>query len=120
MNLTVKEYQVMEVHEVEKQDVDNARLTVANQKGGKVSNNMSLRNLRLGLEMLSRYYIDQEVSHISCNEEELCAYATDKPMALEDVQKMIDLGWFQYRANKPPIGFCVEDYSPRGLWTAYV
>ncbi len=56
---------------------------------------MKLSNFIEGLKTLQPYYKDGDGYHIGAEHDQFYAYATERPLTPEDVQKMRNLGWFQ-------------------------
>jgi hypothetical protein len=74
---------------------------------------MKLSNFLDGLNTLRPYYNNPDGYHIGAEHDQFYAYATDKPLMPEDVQKMRDLGWFQPdMADDAP-------YGPEEGWSAF-
>jgi hypothetical protein len=75
---------------------------------------MKLSNFIEGLTILRPYYNDPDGYHIGAEHDQFFAYATDKPLSDEDVDKMRELGWFQ------PDGEPMDSiYYPNDGWNAF-
>ena len=77
---------------------------------------MKLSNFVEGLKTLQPYYKDGDGYHIGAEHDQFYAYQTDNPLTPEDVQKMINLDWFQ------PEGGINSDggvYDPENGWSAF-
>lgn len=74
---------------------------------------MQLSNFIEGLKTLQPYYKNIDGYHIFAGHEQFFAHATDRPLSLEDVQKMRDLGWFQPDQDDD------AEYSPEDGWSAF-
>jgi hypothetical protein len=74
---------------------------------------MRLSNFIDGLSILRPYYDDPDGFHIGAEHDQFYAYATNKAMTDEDVQKMRDLGWFQ------PDQDDAAPYSADDGWSAF-
>jgi hypothetical protein len=74
---------------------------------------MQLMNFVHGLNILTPYYTDPNGYHIGAEHDQFYAYATDRPLSAEDVQKMRDLGWFQPDMDDD------ADYDPAEGWSAF-
>jgi hypothetical protein len=73
---------------------------------------MRLSNFIDGLNILRSYYDDQNGFHIGAEHDQFYAYATDKPLTPEDVQRMRDLDWFQPELGDAP-------YDAGEGWSAF-
>lgn len=73
---------------------------------------MKLSNFIAGLNILKPYYDGEYV--IGAEHDQFFAYATDRPLTPQDVQRMQDLDWFQPETNAD------EDYNPDDGWSAFV
>lgn len=70
-----------------------------------------------GLNILRKYY--KEDGYKICAEHDIFyAYSTDSPLSPEDLQKMIDLGWFQEGLSSGD-EFAASDYDPGEGWAAF-
>lgn len=67
-----------------------------------------------GLNTLRPYYTDGDGFHIGAEHDQFYAYKTDKPLTPEDVQKMLDLGWFQPEREDGD-----ANYDPEDGWSAF-
>jgi uncharacterized protein YqhQ len=74
---------------------------------------MKLMNFIHGLSILTPYYTDPNGYHIGSEHDQFYAYATDRPLSAEGVQKMRDLGWFQPDMDDD------ADYDPTEGWSAF-
>lgn len=74
---------------------------------------MKLSDFIDGLKTLQPYYDGGDGYHIGAEHDQFYAYKTDKPLTLEDVQKMRELGWFQ-----PNQGYGAE-YNTEASWSAF-
>ncbi len=83
---------------------------------------MNVQNLVAGLAILQPYYDKPGGYHIGAEHDVIYAYPTNKPLPIEDIQKMIDLEWFQEEADyeSGTEDFSVKHYDPHESWTAYV
>jgi hypothetical protein len=73
---------------------------------------MKLSELIDGLNILRSYY-KGDGFHFGCEHDQFYAYATDKPLTGEDVQKIRDLGWFQPELDDD------APYDPAEGWSAF-
>lgn len=73
---------------------------------------MKLSNFIDGLKILQHYY-DNDGYTIGAEHDQFYAYATDRPLSPEDVQKMRDLDWFQPEQDDD------ADYDPDEGWSAF-
>lgn len=74
---------------------------------------MKLSEFLEGLKTLQPYYKDGDGYHIGAEHDQFYAYATERPLTPEDVQKMRDLGWFQPEAADD------DPYDPEDGWSAF-
>lgn len=70
---------------------------------------MKLSQLIESLQILQKYH-DNDGYHFGSDHDIVYAYPTDKPLSVEDVQRMRTLGWFQDS----------EEYSQEESWQAYI
>lgn len=77
---------------------------------------MKLSNFIEGLKTLQPYYKDGDGCHIHAEHDQFYAYAPERPLTPEDVQKMIDLGWFQPEDGLDSDG---GEYDPENGWSAF-
>jgi len=56
---------------------------------------MKTIDLMAGLHTLLPYYDNVDGYHTSAEHDVLSTYPTDRPLSEDDVQRMLDLGWFQ-------------------------
>ena len=75
---------------------------------------MRLGNFIAGLQTLQPYYDDGDGYHIGAEHDQFYANSTDKPLTPQDVQKMLELGWFQPEQEEG------EPYDPAEGWSAFV
>ena len=75
---------------------------------------MKLSNFIDGLNILKKYYKEIDDYHIGAEHDQFYAYETDYPLAPEDVQKLLDLGWFPFDQEED------AEYNPKAAWTAFV
>lgn len=83
---------------------------------------MKLSNFIGGLEILRKYF-EHDGYHIGAEHDVVCVYATDVTLSDEDVQKMVELGWFQrggaISASESDSGVAGV-YDPSEAWMAFV
>jgi hypothetical protein len=72
-----------------------------------------------GLTTLRPYYKDGDGYHLGAEHDVFYAYATDRPLSPNDVQRMRDLGWFQSEVDDDDDGNHGQ-YDPEGTWSAFV
>ena len=81
---------------------------------------MEIKNIIEGLQILLPYYDDPDGCKTGADHDVLYAYSTDKPLSKENLDKMIELGWFQEEAD---LGgddeFEKEHYDPEESWTCF-
>ena len=81
---------------------------------------MRLDKFRDGLSILALYYDKPEGFQGGCEHDQFYAYATDRPLSPDDVEKMAALGWFQegaYTGEDEDWG--PKHYDAKESWTAY-
>lgn len=81
---------------------------------------MRTTNLIEGLQILQKYYDKPDGFHVGAEHDAIYAYATDRPVELEDIKKLIALDWFQENVEYEDDDFLPEHYDPKESWTAYV
>jgi hypothetical protein len=74
---------------------------------------MKLSNFIEGLKTLQPCYEGGDGYHIGAEHDQFYAYATDRPLTSEDVQKMRELGWFQPEQDDD------DEYDPEEGWSAF-
>lgn len=73
-----------------------------------------------GIQILAKYR-DKPGWDLGAEHDVIYCFNTDRPVTPEDLQRLVDLGWFQEDADYDPSdGFKVENYDPEESWTAYV
>lgn len=76
---------------------------------------MRLNRFIEGLQILSKYYDKLDGHHTGAEHDQFYAYQTDRPLTDEDLNRMVELGWFQ-----PECGFeSAADYKPSEGWSAF-
>ena len=80
---------------------------------------MKLSNFMQGLEILRGYYANPDGYHIGADHDVFYADKTDKPLRTNDVQKLIDLGWFQEGRTGDSDEMKADQYDPEEGWTAF-
>jgi len=73
---------------------------------------MKLKNFISGLELLGKYYDDDSYC-IGAEHDQFFAYATSRPLSVQDVVKMFELGWFQSETDD-------NKYDAQDGWSAFV
>ncbi len=82
---------------------------------------MDLADFREGLDILSQYYENPDGYHLGAEHDQIYLYATEKPLALHHIKRMVDLGWWQeYDRDDPNADFMITDYRPDEGWTTFV
>lgn len=80
---------------------------------------MQTKKLIEGLQILQKYYDDQEDYHSGVEHDILYAYATDKPVSEADLKRLEELGWHQPEAEEDDKGNN-GSYNPEEGWAAFV
>jgi len=78
---------------------------------------MKLSKFIEGLKTLQPYYKDGDGYHIGAEHDQFYAYATERPLTTEDVQKMCALGWFQ--DEEGGISEDGGEYYPDSGWSCF-
>ena len=80
-----------------------------------------------GLQILEKYRDKEDGFNCGAEHDVLYAYATDKPVESDDLNRLIELGWFQeeqhseYQEDEETNGeFAAKHYDPEESWTCYV
>lgn len=79
---------------------------------------MQTKNLIDGIILLDAYRDVKNGFDLGADHDVIYCYATDRPLQLKDIERMLDLGWFQDDG-------CSEDTGPSAYiseesWWAYV
>lgn len=82
---------------------------------------MRINNFVDGLAIIRTGYDSPDGYVLGAEHDIIYVYATDKPLFIEDVEKLFALGWFQPDVDtgdetRPK----VESYNPAEGWGAYV
>jgi hypothetical protein len=80
---------------------------------------MKTKQIIEGLQILQKYRDDQDGYYVDVEHDVIYAYATDKPLEASDVERMIQMGWFQKNAERDE-AFSVKHYDATESWTAFV
>lgn len=82
---------------------------------------MKTKNIVEGLQILMPYYDQPDGYHASAEHDVLSVYPTDKPMSIDDVAKLVCLGWSQdYDDRDYNRSFTTDDYRSSEGWRAFV
>lgn len=82
---------------------------------------MKTANVIEGLQILQKYRDQQDGYDLGAEHDVLYAYSTDRPLSEEDVNRMIELGWFQEDSDCPPGElFSAQYYDSEESWSAFV
>jgi hypothetical protein len=78
-----------------------------------------------GLQILEKYRDKPDGYDLGAEHDVLYAYRTDRPVEQPDLDRLIELGWFQeevdYGDDDETGGeFAAKHYDPEESWTAYV
>jgi hypothetical protein len=79
---------------------------------------MKTENLIEGLQILAKYR-DKPGYDVGAEHDAIYAFATDRPVERADLERLIELDWFQEDAEYDD-EFTAEHYAPEESWTAYV
>jgi len=81
---------------------------------------MKIGALIKGLQILARYRTNGlEGYDIGAGHNVLYAYPTDRPVAEDDLKRLIELNWFQEGVDTCGCEFGVEHYSPEESWAHF-
>ena len=77
-----------------------------------------MKNLIEGVRILSKYCNDPNDYRVGAEHDTIYAYPTDREISESDVNKLIELGWFQdvYFEDE----FTYKDYDPDESWVLLV
>ena len=88
---------------------------------------MKFSNFIDWLNILKKYYKKIDGYHIGVEHDQFYAYETDFPITPEDVQKLLDLGWFQLELIQIDGGTVIDcgaavgaEYNPKATWSAFI
>jgi len=82
---------------------------------------MKLSEFLEGLTILKPHYKGGDGFHLGAEHDVFYAYATDTPLTTSEVERMVELGWFQEEAIVDDDGeFKAANYIPEEGWQAYV
>ena len=82
---------------------------------------MSTKQLIEGLQTLQPFYDKPDGYNVGANHDMVYAYATNKPLTDEAIEKMISLTWHQeYDGRDYGKDFSKEDYRDDETWHLYV
>lgn len=79
---------------------------------------MKLQNFIEGLKILQKYFNDPNGYHLGAEHDQIYVYATNNPLSEEDINKLLELGWFQDE-NDIIDGECDQTYNPESSWSVY-
>ena len=81
---------------------------------------MSFGKFKAGLNILESYYKEPEKAIVGFDIECFVVSATDRPLSVEHITKMIELGWYQFiedpEDDYEDDEFNVEHYDPTLPW----
>ena len=72
-----------------------------------------------GIQLLDQYRDNPGGYKINAEHDVIHAYETPRPLSPDDVQKMINYGWFQEDVEYSNKEFTVDSYNPNAAWVAY-
>lgn len=67
-----------------------------------------------GLQILEKYH-DDSGYNCSTDHDIIYGYVTDRLLEADDLNRMIELGWFQF----DEVDLTPENYDPEEAWAAY-
>jgi len=80
---------------------------------------MGAKNLVEGLQTLMPYYDHPDGFNAGAEHDAIYAYATDRPLSKQDIERMIDLNWVQERDDYDR-DFSADDYNQYEGWVKYL
>lgn len=80
---------------------------------------MRTRAIIEGLSILEQYRDESDGSNTGAEHDAIYAFSTDSPVAKEDLERLIALGWFQEFVETGEEDFSVEYYSEEESWCCY-
>ena len=60
---------------------------------------MNLKNIREGIDIISKYYDDPEGYHTGADHDQFYRWETDRPVSDEDKARLDELGWMYEEGN---------------------
>ena len=82
---------------------------------------MRTHEIVAGMNLLLPYYDKPDGFHTGAEHDQLFMFATSRPLAPEDLAKMIELGWHQEHDERDyGEDFAPKDYRPEEPWVSYV
>jgi hypothetical protein len=83
---------------------------------------MRTRDFIAGINILLPYYDNYGGYHIGAEHDKIHTSPTDRALTLQDVEKMVALGWHQEYDDFIEEGekFAPKHYRPEEAWIAYV
>lgn len=79
---------------------------------------MRTKDIIEGLQILQEYRDDQDGYDYGAEHDVLYAYATDRPVEAADIDRLIELGWFQESCGDDD-EFAAKHYDPEESWAAF-
>lgn len=73
-----------------------------------------------GLQILQKYRDKPDGYSVGAEHDILYAYETDRPVEVEDLKRLIELGWFQEDVDCGDDKFSIEHYQSDEGWAAFV
>ena len=80
---------------------------------------MKLNDFIDGLLILKKYY-NEDGYHIGANQDQFYVYRTDYPLSSEDVDSLIDLGWFQPNTIDHDPNIDWAEYDSNLGWSVFI
>jgi hypothetical protein len=81
---------------------------------------MSTKKVIEGMSILLSYYNNPDGFNVAAEHDVIYMYRTDKSLSNEDLNKMIELGWFQENCTSDDGEFDIESYDPNEGWQRFV
>lgn len=79
---------------------------------------MTNANVIEGLTILQKYYEEKPGYNIGADHDVIYACNTTRPVEESDVQRLVELGWFQRHAEYDE-EFTASNYDPECSWWAF-
>lgn len=80
---------------------------------------MRTKDIIEGLQILQKYRDDQDGFDCGAEHDVFYVYATDRPVESSDIDRLIELGWFQEVSYGDDDEFAAKHYDPEESWAAF-
>lgn len=72
-----------------------------------------------GMTILEKYRNREDGFNTGAEHDVIYAYATDKPVSTEDLERLVKLGWFQGDVDCGEEKFAAKHYDPQESWKCF-